>query len=174
MQHNRINRVPVIPEFPEKQFSRVSNYLPPLPTSMNSGSWFLRLIHFPENRPEVSWDVVYAGGVGKITQTRFSTLTRDLNDRAIDSASVSIERGEVELLDSEPLIVEVNSGICWRCISLPAGTFDDFYFLYYCDGQRIHKALAHNIRTSESEDIEPWRRLVNRVSGSALLIPRSH
>jgi len=170
MQHNRINPVSVIPELPGKQFSRVSNFLPALPTSMNAGSWFLRLIHFPANRPEVAWDVEYAGGVGKITQTRFSAQTRNIND----NASIAFERGEVELLESEPLIVEVNSGICWRCISLPDGSFEDFHFLYYCDQQRVHKALAQDIRTSESEDIEPWRRLVNRVSGSALLIPRKY
>lgn len=170
MQHNRINRVPVIPDLPEELFGIVSKYLPSLPTSTNSGSWFLRLTHFPENRPEIAWDVEYAGGVGKITQTRFSAQTRNLDD----NASIAFERGEVELLESEPLIAEVNSGICWRCISLPEGSFEDFHFLYYCDQQRVHKALAQDIRTSESEDIEPWRRLVNRVSGSALLIPRQH
>lgn len=174
MNRNRLNQVPTVPDLPSKQFGFVSSYLPPLPNKTNQGSWFLRLIHFPKERPEIAWDVEYAGGVGRISQIRFSTQTRGVQQQVLDSSKVSIEKGDAQLLDSEPLLVEVNAGICWRCINVKVSQFKDYHFLYFCDGDRIHKAFAENVRTSVSEDVEPWRRLINRVSGSALLIPRNH
>ena len=169
MQSNHLRSVSLVPDFMEEQFRKVSSFLVTIPRTTNAGSWFLRLVHFPEGHPEVVWDIEYAGRVGRITKSKFSQQVRDIVSQI---STIYVENGVAELEETEPLIVEVNSGLCWQCTDIVGDLKQDVYFLYYCEGTKIHKVLAENIRKSESAEIEPWRRLINRITGSALLIPR--
>ena len=168
----RRGTVPLILPISDKHFQNVCANLPPLPNSTGSGSWFLRLIHFPVDRPEIVWDVESAGGAARITQTRFSKAASEAMKSS--SGAVAMERGQVELALNEGLILEVNNGICSQCETvLSDNDSADLYFLYHCSGSQIHKAFAQDILSTDDSHAEVWQRLINRVKGSALLIPRN-
>ena len=167
----RRGTVPLILPISDEYFQNIFTNLPSIPDSTGTGSWFLRLIHFPVNRPEIVWDTEFAGGAARITQTKFSQSASEAMKSS--TGAVALEMGQVELSQNEGLLQEVSNGLCLQCETVMSDESNvDFYFLYYCSGSQIHKSFAQNILSMDTPEAEPWHRLINRVKGSALLIPR--
>lgn len=166
----RRGTVPLVLPISDEHFQNVFANLPSIPDSTGAGSWFLRLMHFPKDRPEIVWDVEFAGGASRITQTKFSKSASEAMKNS--AGAVSMEQGQLELSQNEGLILEVKNGICLECKTVMSDVENaDFYFLYFCSGSQSHKSFAQNILANDKPEAEPWHRLINRVKGSALLIP---
>ncbi|MBT6957908.1 MAG: hypothetical protein HN675_08900 [Opitutae bacterium] len=159
---------PIDPEY----FNHVVSHLPPNKGSMDLGDWFLRVIHLPENKTETVWDIYFEKGAGQIQLISFQASARQL--LADSGAMVSTERGAASLPENEPLLLEIQNGLCQECQNFedekPGG---DVYILHFQHGENRHQVFARNPRLSKLENAEPWQRLLNRLVGSALLVQRS-
>jgi hypothetical protein len=162
----------VVPPIDPEYFNHVVSHLPPNKGSSDLGDWFLRVIHLPENKAESVWDIRFEKGVGQIQLISFQASARKA--LAESDAMVGTERGVASLPENEPLILEIQNGICHECQNFedekPGG---DVYILHFQHGDIPHQAFARNPRLSDLENAEPWQRLLNRLVGSALLVQRS-
>ena len=158
--------MPIDPDY----FNHVVGHLPPLQSSTVPGDWFMRIIHLPDDKPETAWDVHFNEGAAQIHLIRFQASAR----KALQESGNMVERGMAGLPGNEPLVFEVQNGICHECEGFcdetPGG---DVYFLHFLHGRESHQAFARNPRGSDHAMAEPWQRLINRVTGSGLLVQGS-
>ena len=170
-QHAGRSTPPVSPEY----FNFVMAHLPPRQVPQNPGDWILRVVHFPEAKPEIAWDVSYANGAAEILQVWFEQSAKQALAKSEPSSNVPTEIGKAALPESEALITEVQNGLCHQCCNFqdtePGG---DAYALHFQHGGEVHTAHACNPRHSSSEAAEPWQRLLTRLIGSALMVPRRY
>jgi hypothetical protein len=161
-----------VPPIDAAYFNHVVAHIPPNKFSSGLGDWFLRVIHLPEKKLETVWDVTFQKGVGQIQLICFQTSAREA--LAQTGSMVRTERGVATLPENEPLILEIQNGLCQECQNFedekPGG---DVYILHFQHGDIPHQAFATNPRLSNLENAEPWQRLLNRLVGSALLVQRS-
>ena len=160
------------PPIDPNYFNFVMGHLPPRKTPSNVGDWTLRVVHFPESSPESAWDIHYQNGVGEIHQIRFQQSAKDFF-QAEPSKQVVTERGQAKLVENEPLVIEVQNGLCLDCHNFQdTQSGGDYYILNFQYGEEVHTAYASNPRRSSMEDAEPWQRLLTRLVGSSLLVQR--
>ena len=153
-------------------FNHVVGHLPPLQSATETGAWFMRLVYFPPgDNPEMAWDVHSSDGIAHVHLFRFQASARHALEDA--RGMVSTERGKARLPENEPLVLEVQKGLCLECQNFGDNTpAEDIYFLYFQHGQQSHQSYACNPRHSDHDLAEPWQRLINRVTGSGLLVQR--
>ncbi len=160
--------MPIDPDY----FNHVLGHLPPLQSATEMGNWFMRILHFPDDKPETAWDVHFNEGVAQIHLIRFQASAREALQ--VSSDQVPTERGMTELPENEPLVLEVQNGLCHACESFGDETPGvDVYFLHFLHGHESHQAFACNPRGASNAKAEPWQRLINRITGSGLLVQRS-
>jgi hypothetical protein len=172
MDSSRHDPVPVAPPIDPEYFNYVVSHLPPNKVSSDLGDWFLRVIHLPENKVETVWDIRFEKGVGQIQLICFQTSARKAFTKI--GSMVGMERGVATLPENEPLMLEVQNGLCQQCENFEdEKSGGDVYILHFQHGDIPHQAFARNPRLSNLENAEPWQRLLNRITGSALLVQRS-
>ena len=161
-----------VPHIAPDYFNHVVAHLPARKTATDLGDWFLRVVHLPESRPETVWDVHFEQGVAQLQLICFQESARKALE--VSTSMVPTERGVASLPENEALVKEIQKGLCLECRNFEDEKPDgDIYVLFFQHGKETHKAFARNPRYSEMDTAEHWQRLLNRLTGSALLVQRS-
>jgi hypothetical protein len=141
------------------------------------GEWYLKVIHMPANYAETIWDLSYVDGKTYLKLTRFlSSLWLTINKPDFihsNQQSIQIEVSEGEIRENDFTVREINLGIARNCIH---ETFKqregDQYKLLFLDSDSPYEADI--TEPYKREDTEHWQRLINRLIGTGLSLPRRY
>mgnify|MGYP006088906853 CR=1 FL=1 len=139
------------------------------------GNWHLKVAHFPVRFPETVWDISYKCGLAIITVTRCLTSVKKQLDLSVNLnqpfAGVPIEISKGELPAIDYTVIEVGLGIIHGCQNEPQDIEDvEHYKLSFIEGPDRYDATIYD--PYSRDDTEEWQRLVNRIIGSGLSVPR--
>ena len=142
-----------------------------LPTGQD---WYLKVIHMPKNYAETIWDISFVKNQAQLQLTRYlSSLWTALNNssdsRPLIHPRMEVSEGNLSLHDFS--ILEVKKGIARNCIhqSFEKKEEDQYKILFFDQNGPYEADIT---APYQRKDCEEWQRLLNRLIGSGLSIPR--
>lgn len=142
--------------------------------SMPTGDdWYLKVINMSSNFAETIWDISYIDGSAKLRLTRFlSSLWNHLEEYGeLRSDIMQIEVSEGVLRKGDFTVIEVNKGIIRNCLHEEfVERRGEQYKLLFIDSEGPYEADV--TEPHKSSNSEHWQRLINRMIGTGLSLPR--
>ena len=157
-------------DFYQQTLVRKSALIHAMPTG---NDWYLKLINMSSNFSETIWDISYIDGVAHLKLTRFlSSLWSHLEQYGeLRSDILQYEVSEGELRTSDFTVTEVNRGIVRNCLHHKFNEREgEQYKLLFIDSDGPYEADITN--PHQQENTEHWQRLINRMIGTGLSLPR--
>ena len=141
---------------------------------MPSGNdWYLKVINMSANYAETIWDISYIDGHATLRLTRFLSSLWNHIEQFGDSQNdkINMEVSEGALRDNDFTVLEVNNGIVRNCLHYEfEERGGEQYKLLFLDREGAYEADI--TEPHKNTNAEHWQRLINRLVGTGLSLPR--